>query len=62
MYEENVNVILVTKRTEMTCLWKSIDDIKYIIKEVNKRWDAIGDREPEMNEVVWLLYDQWENT
>lgn len=55
MTESNVNVYFVTQKTAIKCLWSNIEDVKEILSEVQRRWNSLKGKDPEMNEIIWVV-------
>lgn len=55
MTENNASVYFVTSKTAIRCLWATIEDVKIIIGEVEKRWTSLNGKTPDMNEIIWVV-------
>lgn len=52
--ENKVVVLFVSKKLLKTAHWESVDDVKQIIEKIKIEWGALGEKNPEMNEIIWL--------
>jgi hypothetical protein len=49
-----INVHYVNE-TEMTLVkWDTIEELNIVINIIKDKWDKCGDKDPEMNEVIWI--------
>ena len=49
-----INVYFVNS-TEMTLVkWRTNEDLNSILSEIKEKWDNCEDKEPEMNEILWI--------
>ncbi len=54
LIENKISVLFVSATTLKACQLNSINDIKKIIEKIRLQWEALGLKEVEINEIIWI--------
>lgn len=55
--KDKLTMFFVSSNSMIRATWKSESEAWQVIEEVMTAWNSLGQKEPEMNDIVWLSRD-----